>query len=168
MAAPTTMSRWTPSIVVVLAVAVACGWIGPPTPVVVIALALAIGYAWSISPLRSATTKATGIDTGAHRRAATHREAVEVSEQDGSAVIYWRPGCGFCARLRYELRSIEPQPVWVDIWSDPEAAEFVRSVNNGNETVPTVVIGSGDEQTVWTNPPPEQVRLALQDTDGQQ
>lgn len=161
------MSRWTPSIVVVLAVAVACGWIGPPTPVVVIALAAAIGYAWSISPLRSAITTSADVGSEAHRRAATHSEAVEMIEQGGGdAVIYWRPGCGFCARLRYELRSTEPPPIWVDIWSDPEAAEFVRSVNNGNETVPTVVIGSGDGQTVWTNPPPDQVRLALQETDG--
>ncbi len=29
----------------------------------------------------------------------------------------------------------------VDIWQDPEAAAFVRSVANGNETVPTVSIG---------------------------
>lgn len=28
-----------------------------------------------------------------------------------------------------------------NIWEDDEAAAFVRSVNNGNETVPTVVIG---------------------------
>jgi hypothetical protein len=36
-----------------------------------------------------------------------------------------------------------------NIWEDAEAAEFVRLVNNGNETVPTVVIGTD----VYTNPP---------------
>jgi hypothetical protein len=29
----------------------------------------------------------------------------------------------------------------IDIWKNPEAAAFVRSVANGNETVPTVVVG---------------------------
>lgn len=37
-----------------------------------------------------------------------------------------------------------------NIWEDDEAAAFVRSVNNGNETVPTVVVG--DE--TFTNPAP--------------
>ena len=30
----------------------------------------------------------------------------------------------------------------VNIWDDPEAAAFVRSVARGNETVPTVTVGS--------------------------
>jgi mycoredoxin len=30
----------------------------------------------------------------------------------------------------------------VNIWEDPEAAAFVRSVARGNETVPTVTVGS--------------------------
>jgi hypothetical protein len=29
----------------------------------------------------------------------------------------------------------------VNIWEDPEAAAFVRSVARGNETVPTVTVG---------------------------
>lgn len=29
----------------------------------------------------------------------------------------------------------------VNIWDDPEAAAFVRSVARGNETVPTVAVG---------------------------
>ena len=30
----------------------------------------------------------------------------------------------------------------VNIWEDPDAAAFVRSVARGNETVPTVTVGS--------------------------
>ena len=30
----------------------------------------------------------------------------------------------------------------VNIWDDPDAAAFVRSVARGNETVPTVTVGS--------------------------
>ena len=36
-----------------------------------------------------------------------------------------------------------------NIWDDAEAAQFVRMANNGNETVPTVLIGTD----VYTNPP---------------
>lgn len=32
---------------------------------------------------------------------------------------------------------------WVNIWKDAEAAEFVAANRDGNETVPTVVTGSG-------------------------
>lgn len=35
-----------------------------------------------------------------------------------------------------------------NIWDDPKAAEFVRSVADGNETVPTVVFGD----QFWVNP----------------
>jgi hypothetical protein len=35
-----------------------------------------------------------------------------------------------------------------NIWVDDEARAFVRRHNRGNETVPTVVVGSA----VWTNP----------------
>jgi mycoredoxin len=30
----------------------------------------------------------------------------------------------------------------VNIWESPDAAAFVRSVANGNETVPTVTVGT--------------------------
>ena len=32
---------------------------------------------------------------------------------------------------------------WVNIWRDPDAAAFVRSHRDGNETVPTAVTGGG-------------------------
>ncbi len=56
-------------------------------------------------------------------------------------VIHWRPGCGFCSAL---LRGVEDTPLAYDtanIWEDEEAAAFVRSVADGNETVPTVRVG---------------------------
>jgi glutaredoxin-like protein len=57
-------------------------------------------------------------------------------------VVYWRPGCGFCSSL---FRQLDQQGVVytkVDIWNDPDAAATVRAVNRGNETVPTVVVGT--------------------------
>lgn len=83
-------------------------------------------------------------------------EAAAPAEQ-GRVVAYVRPGCVFCNRLIRATRSVRDQIVWVDIWSDDEAAAFVRSVNQGNETVPTVVI-SGHAQT---NPDPSRVLAAL-------
>lgn len=55
--------------------------------------------------------------------------------------VYWRPGCGFCSSL---LRSLERHGIVfdeVDIWQDEAGAAFVRSVADGNETVPTVRVG---------------------------
>lgn len=78
-------------------------------------------------------------------------------QQDDAVVIYWRPGCGYCARLRAALGDHAEQARWVDIWSDDEGAAFVRAVNDGNETVPTVVI----DGVPRTNPDPQRVLEVL-------
>ncbi|MCZ4564132.1 glutaredoxin domain-containing protein [Rhodococcus sp. IEGM 1401] len=57
-------------------------------------------------------------------------------------LIYWRPGCIFCLRLRVALLLRGKKAVWASIRQDPAAAARVRSVNDGNETVPTVFAGS--------------------------
>ncbi len=44
-----------------------------------------------------------------------------------------------------------------NIWDDPNNADFVRSVANGSETVPTVVVGS----TAMVNPRVGKVIQAL-------
>lgn len=55
--------------------------------------------------------------------------------------VYWRPGCGFCARLLANLADTDLRVHKVNLWDDPSSAAFVRSVANGNETVPTVTVG---------------------------
>ena len=81
-----------------------------------------------------------------------------MEERDKPQVIlYWRPGCGFCVRLARALDAMEIEPELRNIWEDPDAAEFVRSVNRGNELVPTLVVGD----IVLSNPSPDQVRAAL-------
>ena len=55
--------------------------------------------------------------------------------------FYWRPGCGFCARLAGELDQLGVDVERRNIWEDADAAAYVRSVAGGNETVPTVVVG---------------------------
>lgn len=55
--------------------------------------------------------------------------------------FYWRPGCGFCAMLRRGLDKAGIETVDHDIWDDPDDAAIVRHYANGNETVPTIVVG---------------------------
>lgn len=86
-------------------------------------------------------------------RTTTHREAIAERGTGPQVIIYWRPACIYCARLKGRLGKHGKKAIWVNIWQDLEAAAYVRSVNDGNETVPTVVIG---EQT-HTNPDPQLV-----------
>lgn len=71
--------------------------------------------------------------------------------------VYWRPGCGFCMRLDRVLAAAEVVYERRNIWEDDDAASFVRSVNRGSETVPTVVI----DGEVLTNPEPAEVLARL-------
>ncbi|MDA3644615.1 NrdH-redoxin [Saccharopolyspora indica] len=56
-------------------------------------------------------------------------------------VVYTRPGCPFCTSLRAGLRRQGLEFTEVNIWEDAEAAAIVRGIADGNETVPTVVVG---------------------------
>ncbi|MGW5009688.1 glutaredoxin domain-containing protein [Streptomyces parvulus] len=85
------------------------------------------------------------------------REAQRRSEADGRPVVYWRPGCKYCIRLRLKLGRGARRLHWVDIWRDPAGAAAVRSANDGNETVPTVVVAGRPH----TNPDPAWVREQL-------
>lgn len=107
---------------------------------------LALVLAWWTSPWRG-------------RGGPTHQEVLAMSDTDPrkGVVVYWRPGCGYCARLKSALGEHRERATWVNIWEDDEAAAFVRSVNNGNETVPTVVI-DGEPHT---NPAPALVKERL-------
>jgi glutaredoxin len=80
-----------------------------------------------------------------------------LAAERGVPLIYWRAGCTFCIRLRFALGPAGRRAVWVNIHRDPAAAARVRSVNDGNETVPTVFVGD----QAHTNPPPAWVRQEL-------
>jgi mycoredoxin len=77
--------------------------------------------------------------------------------EEGRVVVYWRQGCPFCRRLQLVLGKKVRDVVWVDVWADADASAYVRSVNGGDEVVPTVVIGG----VPHTNPPPLEVRAAV-------
>lgn len=84
-------------------------------------------------------------------------EADRLSAADGMPVVYWRPGCQYCLRLRVILGRDARKAHWVDIWQDPDGAAAVRAVTGGDETVPTVVI----DGTGHVNPAPSVVRAAI-------
>ncbi|GIF70045.1 membrane protein [Asanoa ishikariensis] len=67
-------------------------------------------------------------------------DAQQRSGVDGRPVIYWRPGCPYCQRLRLRLGRHGRRAHWVNIWTDPAGAAAVRAIAGGNETVPTVVV----------------------------
>ncbi len=56
--------------------------------------------------------------------------------------FYWRPGCGFCMSLERGLLAEGFSLTKHNIWEDANAAAHVRSAANGNETVPTVTVGT--------------------------
>ena len=56
-------------------------------------------------------------------------------------VIYTRPGCPYCYRLRRGLRRRGIPFAEINIRHDTVAAATVRAHANGTETVPTVRIG---------------------------
>ncbi|MGX1274270.1 glutaredoxin domain-containing protein [Streptomyces phaeoluteigriseus] len=84
-------------------------------------------------------------------------EARRRSAVDGRPVVYWRAGCAYCMRLRFRLGLDARRLHWVDIWRDPAGAAAVRAANDGDETVPTVVVAGRPH----VNPSPEWVRGQL-------
>lgn len=57
------------------------------------------------------------------------REAQRRSAVDGRPVVFWRPGCAYCMRLRVRLGRGSRQVYWVDIWRDPAGAAAVRAAD---------------------------------------
>lgn len=72
--------------------------------------------------------------------------------------MYTTSWCGYCNRLKVGMRS--SGIVWdeIDIEQNPDAADFVGSVNNGNHVVPTVKYADG---TTATNPSIADVKKKL-------
>ena len=76
----------------------------------------------------------------------------------GPLTMYTTPWCGFCRRLKSQLARDGIEVTEVDIEREPSAAEYVMSVNGGNQTVPTVVLPDGG---VLVNPSAAQVKARI-------
>lgn len=71
----------------------------------------------------------------------TNESGSNGGEQIDAVDFYWRPGCPFSMMLEKKLVKQGIPLAKKNIWDDPSAAEFVRSVASGNETVPTISVG---------------------------
>jgi mycoredoxin len=80
-----------------------------------------------------------------------------VGKEQDEVVIYWRLDCVFCLDLLLCLKWTRLCYRKVDIRKDPAAKAFVRSVADGNETVPTVVVAG----RALVNPSKRQVIRAV-------
>lgn len=90
-------------------------------------------------------------------RSLTDSEGRKAAERQQVPLIYWRPGCLYCLRMRIFLGRAGNAAVWIDIWDDPAAAKRVRDSTGGDETVPTVFIADAPR----VNPHPRWVRAQL-------
>ena len=77
---------------------------------------------------------------------------------DGTITMYSTTWCGYCRRLRSQLDREGIGYQVIDIEEQPDAADFVMSVNNGNQTVPTVLFPDG---SAATNPSLAEVKARL-------
>jgi mycoredoxin len=77
--------------------------------------------------------------------------------------MYSTPWCGYCRRLKTQLDREGIAIDVVDIEQQPEAAQIVADINNGNQTVPTLVYSDG---TAQTNPSVKQVKAKLAELAG--
>ena len=63
--------------------------------------------------------------------------------------MYSTQWCGYCKRLKSDLRKAGIEFLEVDIENDDVSAALVEKANNGNQTVPTLIFEDG---TSMTNP----------------
>lgn len=81
-----------------------------------------------------------------------------MSQAPDVLTMYSTTWCGYCRRLKSQLDRAGIEFREVDIERTPGAAEFVMSVNGGNQTVPTVHFPDG---SALTNPSLAQVQQKL-------
>jgi mycoredoxin len=84
--------------------------------------------------------------------------AVPALPSAGTITMFSTPWCGYCRGLKSALDAEGIAYSEVDIERHPAGADYVMSVNGGNQTVPTVVFPDG---TAATNPSMAEVRLRL-------
>ncbi len=73
--------------------------------------------------------------------------------------MYTTPWCGYCRRLKSQLAREGIEMTEVDIEREPDAADYVMTVNGGFQTVPTLLFPDG---STLTNPSVRAVRQRLE------
>jgi mycoredoxin len=83
---------------------------------------------------------------------------MQVPEQ-GTITMFTTTWCGYCRRLKGQLDRAGIRYTEVNIEQVEGAAEYVMSVNGGNQTVPTVTFPDG---SAATNPSLDQIKQGLE------
>jgi mycoredoxin len=95
---------------------------------------------------------------GGHVGAIGYVDWLMSAARSSGLTMYTTTWCGYCVRLKKALKAEGISYKEVDIETDPTAAEFVMSVNGGNQTVPTVKFPDG---SALTNPSAREVKAKL-------
>ncbi len=80
------------------------------------------------------------------------------SPATGTVTMFTTNWCGYCARLKAQMGREGIEFTEVNIEDSPESADFVMSVNGGNQTVPTLLFPDG---SAATNPSIGEVKQRL-------
>ncbi|MBE2223234.1 MAG: hypothetical protein IAF02_16955 [Anaerolineae bacterium] len=75
-------------------------------------------------------------------------------------ILYGTPTCPMVLPISGILRRAKAPYVYVDISKDADAKEIVRTINNGNESVPTLVF---PDKTTLTEPSRSELQAKLLD-----
>ena len=79
-------------------------------------------------------------------RAGPHTPLASALERraDDVAIVLWAPGNPLSARLQTAIRSPREDVIWVNVYQDPAAQQFLAG-HGGDEAIPLVIVG--DEVT---------------------
>ncbi len=77
---------------------------------------------------------------------------------EGKIIVYGTNWCLDCFRTKRILDKYKINYQWIDINRDKDAKEFVRDVNHGNLSVPTIVFPDG---STLTEPSGQELRSKL-------
>ncbi len=93
--------------------------------------------------------------------------SVKTPETNAAVTIFAAGWCPFCRKLRERLDRTETPYDLVDVEADgmDEVNEWIKSVNDGNRIVPTVLYSDG---THATNPEASAVRAKLRELTGEE
>ena len=76
----------------------------------------------------------------------------EVSLNQNTLIIYTTLWCGDCRRVKKLLDDHKIRYIEINIDQDPQAAQFVETINGGYRSVPTIVFPDGTTLTEPSNP----------------
>jgi mycoredoxin len=72
---------------------------------------------------------------------------VQYTPESGTITMFSTVWCGYCKRLKKQLDAKGIGYTEINIEETPGTAELVEKLNNGNQTVPTVIYPDGSAAT---------------------